>query len=157
MDPEVGLLLTLGLLFLSHIGLVLVIDEIDDWRPRVTVVDIVAKSGGVNDTEFDFELFLLELRLDNLDLGKLVELFVVPLGVVLGGRQLGGEERVDESGLAEARFTCVVRKNSTWCQIHKMVRRTDDHHSEVGTMLGDDFVPLLVRRGEERDMVSVNV
>lgn len=31
-------------------------------------------------------------------------------------------------------------------------RRTDDHHGEVGTMLGDDFVPLLARNGEGRDM-----
>lgn len=30
-----------------------------------------------------------------------------------------------------------------------MRRRTDYHHGEVCTMLGDDFVPL---RGEERDM-----
>jgi hypothetical protein len=124
MDPEVGLLPTLGLLFLSHIGLVLVIDEIDDWGPRVTVVDIVAESWGVNDAELDFELLLLELGLDYLDLGKLVELLVVTPGVVFGRRQLGSEERVHESGLAKTRFT-------------------DYHHGEVCTMLGDDFVPLV--------------
>lgn len=110
MDPEVGLLLTLGLLFLSHIGLVLIVDEIDDWGPRVTVVDIVPKSGGVNDGELDFELLLLKLGLDDLDLGKLVELLVVTPRVVLGRRQLGGKERVDEGGLAETRFTCIVQK-----------------------------------------------
>ena len=86
MDPEVGLLPTLGLLFLSHIGLVLVIDEIDDWGPRVAVVDIVSESGGVNDGELDFELLLLKLRLDDLDLGKFVELLVVTPRVVLGRR-----------------------------------------------------------------------
>ena len=107
MDPEVGFLPTLGLLFLSHIGLVLIIDEIDDWGPRVTVVDVVSESGGVNDGELDFELLLLKLRLDDLDLGELVELLVVTPRVVLGRRQLGGKERVDESGLAETRFTCI--------------------------------------------------
>lgn len=100
MNPEVGLLLALWLLFLSHIGLMLIIDEIDDRGPRVTVVDIVPESWGVNDGELDFELFLLKLCLDDLDLGQLVELLVVTPGVVLGRRQLGGEERVDESGFA---------------------------------------------------------
>jgi hypothetical protein len=33
MYPEVSLLLALGLLFLSHIGFMLVIDEIDNWGP----------------------------------------------------------------------------------------------------------------------------
>ena len=110
MDPEVGLLLTLRLLLLSHVSLVLVIDEIDDRGPRVTVVDIVAESGGINDGELDFELLLLKLCLDYLDLGKLVELLVVTPGVVFGGRQLGSEESVDESGLAEARFAYIFRK-----------------------------------------------
>lgn len=109
-DPEVGLLLTLRLLLLSHVSLVLVIDEIDDRGPRVTVVDIVAESGGINDGELDFELLLLKLGLDYLDLGKLVELLVVTPGVVFGGRQLGSEESVDESGLAEARFAYIFRK-----------------------------------------------
>ena len=108
-DPEVSLLRTLRLLFLSHVGLVLVIDEIDDWRPRVTVVDIVTKTGCVNDGELDFELLLFKLCLDDLDLGELVELLVVAPGVVLGRRQLGSEEGVDESGLAETRFTCVFK------------------------------------------------
>lgn len=110
MNPEVGLILALRLLFLSHVGLVLVIDEIDDWGPRVTVVDIVPESRGVDDSELDFELLLLKLCLDYLDLGQLVELFVVTPMVVLGRRQLGGEERVDEGGLAETRFTWIVRK-----------------------------------------------
>lgn len=110
MNPEVGLLLALRLLFLSHVGLVLVIDEIDDWGPRVAVVDIVPESRSVDDTELDFELLLLKLRLDDLDLGQLVELLVVTPVVVFGRRQLGGEERVDEGGLAETRFTCIIRK-----------------------------------------------
>ena len=76
-DPEVGLLPTLRLLLLPHIGLMLIIDEIDNWGPRIAVVDIIPKSGGVNDSELNFELLLLKLCLDNLDLGQLVELLVV--------------------------------------------------------------------------------
>lgn len=32
-DPEVNLVLTLGLLLLPHIGLMLVVNEVDNWRP----------------------------------------------------------------------------------------------------------------------------
>lgn len=109
-NPEVSLLLALRLLFLSHVGLMLVVDEIDDWGPRVTVVDIVPESRSVDDGELDFELLLLKLCLDDLDLGQLVQLLVVTLIVVPGRRQLGSEERVDQSGLAETRFACIVQK-----------------------------------------------
>lgn len=109
-NPEIGLLPALGLLFLPHIGLVLIIDEIDNWGPRITVVDIIPKSGGVNNGKLDFELLLLELCLDDLDLCQLVELLVVTPRVVFGRRQFGGEERVDESGLAQTRFAYSVRK-----------------------------------------------
>lgn len=104
MNPEVGLLLTLGLLLLSHVCLVLVVNEVDDWRPRVTVVDIIAESWGVNDAELDLELLLFKLCLDYLDLCQFVELFVVAPRIIFGRGQLGGEERVDEGGLAQARF-----------------------------------------------------
>ena len=109
-NPEVGLFPTLGLLFLSHIGLVLVVDEINNWGPRITVVDIIPKAGSVDDGELDFELLLFELCLDYLDLSQLVELLVMTPRVVLGRRQLGSEKSVDKSGLAQTRFTCPPEK-----------------------------------------------
>jgi hypothetical protein len=105
-DAKVSLLPTVGLLLLAHVRLVLVIDKVDDRGPRVAVVDIVAKAGGVDDGELDFELLLLELGLDDFDLGQLVELLDVPARVVLCGRELGGEERVDERRLAQAGLAC---------------------------------------------------
>ena len=84
MDPEVNLLLTLGLLLLPHIRLMLVVNEVDNRRPRVPVVHVVTESGAVNDGEFSLELLLLELSLDNLDLRELVKLLVVTFGVRLG-------------------------------------------------------------------------
>ena len=84
-DAEVGLLVPLGLLLLPHIGLVLVVDELDDGQPRVAVVDVVTKSRGVDDGELDLELLLLELCLDDLDLGELVHLLHMAAVVVLGG------------------------------------------------------------------------
>lgn len=58
MNPEVGLLTALGLLLLSHVGFMLIIDEVNDRSPRITVVDVVSKPGGINNGEFDFERFL---------------------------------------------------------------------------------------------------
>lgn len=37
------------LLLLSHVCLMLVVNEVDDGGPRVAVVDVVAKARGVND------------------------------------------------------------------------------------------------------------
>lgn len=84
----------------------LVVNELHDREPRVSVVDIVAKSRRINDREFDLELLFLELSLDYFDLCELVELLVVTLGVVLGRRQLGGEEGVNESRLPEPGLAC---------------------------------------------------
>ena len=89
MNAKVALLATLGLLLLNHVGLVLVVNEVDYGRPRVPVVDIVTKAGGIDDCKLDLELLLLELSLNDLDLSKFVELLVVASGVVFGRGQLG--------------------------------------------------------------------
>jgi hypothetical protein len=78
MDPQIRLLMPLRLLLLTHVRLMLVINEFDDGHPGVTVVDVVAKTGGVNDGELDLELFLFEFSLDDFDLSQLVKLLVVP-------------------------------------------------------------------------------
>jgi hypothetical protein len=70
------------------------------------------------------EELLLELGLGDLDLDSLVDLLCVTaavVGVVLDG---GGEEGVDEGGLAEARLA-------------------SDHDSEGGTALRDNLVALV--------------
>ena len=48
-DTEIDLLLTARLLLLEHVGFVLVVEELDDGHPRVTVVDVVSESRGIND------------------------------------------------------------------------------------------------------------
>lgn len=45
---HVDLVRPAGLLFLEHVRLVLVIQELDDRLPGVTVVDIVTEAGGIN-------------------------------------------------------------------------------------------------------------
>lgn len=53
MDPKINLVNTTRLLLLQHVGLVLVIKELNDWHPRVAIVDIIAKSGRVDDGKAD--------------------------------------------------------------------------------------------------------
>jgi len=75
---------------------VLVVDKVDEWRPAVAVVHIIAKSGSVNDRQVDAELLLLELRADDIDLDGLVELCSVALCVVDARREIRTEESVDD-------------------------------------------------------------
>ncbi len=88
-DPKVALLAALGLLLLDHVRLMLVVNKVDNGRPRVTVIDVVSKTGRVNDGEFDLELLLLKLGLDDFDFGEFVELLVVASAIVFRRRQLG--------------------------------------------------------------------
>ena len=89
MNAKIALLAALGLLLLNHVRLMLVVNEVDNRRPRVPIVDVVTKARGVNDSKLDLELLLLKLGLDNLDLSQFVQLLVVASAVVFGRRQLG--------------------------------------------------------------------
>jgi len=120
---QVGLLLSLGLLLLTHVGLVLVIDKLNDGLPGVPVVDIVSKPRRVNDRQPDLEELLLQLRLCNINLHRLAQLLLMAalmIRVVLDGR---GEERIDEGRLSKARLAGY-------------------HNGEVGAALGDNLVSL---------------
>ena len=94
MDTEVDLLVSLGLLLLTHICLVLVVNKFYNGEPRVTVVDVVTESRGVNDCEFDLELTFLELSFDNFDLCQFVQLLVMTLVVVFCRGQFCREKGV---------------------------------------------------------------
>ena len=88
MNAKIALLAALGLLLLNHVRLMLVVNEVDNRRPRVPIVDVVTKARGINDSKLDLELLLLKLGLDNLDLSQFVQLLVVASAVVFGRRQL---------------------------------------------------------------------
>lgn len=53
-DSEIDLAGPFGLLVLEHVGLVLVVDELDDWLPGIGIVDEVAEAGCVDDGEADW-------------------------------------------------------------------------------------------------------
>lgn len=82
----------------------LVVNEINDGRPRITIVYIVAKTRRVDDSELDLELLFLELSFDDFNFGELVELLVVPPGVVFGWRQLSRKKCVDQGSLPKTRL-----------------------------------------------------
>ena len=54
---QVDLFLADWLLFLEHIGFVLVIKEFDDWLPGITVVHVITEARSVNDSETDCNLY----------------------------------------------------------------------------------------------------
>jgi hypothetical protein len=53
MDTHVNLVGSAGLLLLKHVRLMLVVQEFDDRLPRITVVHVVSKAGGINNGEAD--------------------------------------------------------------------------------------------------------
>ena len=53
MNSEVDLVTAARLLFLQHIRLMLVIQKLNYWLPRIAVVDIVAESRSINDGKAD--------------------------------------------------------------------------------------------------------
>lgn len=103
---EVALLSPLRLLLLTHVGLMLIVNEVDNRSPRITVIDVVTKPWGIDHSEFDFELFLLKLSLDDFNFRELVKLLVVTAVVALGWRQLSRKQRVDEGSFAKSRLAC---------------------------------------------------
>ena len=65
---EIDFALPLGLLFLPHIQLMLIINKVNNRGPRISVVDIVAETRRVDHRELDFERLFFELSLDDLNL-----------------------------------------------------------------------------------------
>lgn len=101
MDAHICLVRSIRLLLLAHVALVLIVDKINDGRPGILVVDIVAEARSINNCELDFELLLFQFGLDNVNLGILVlELLCMPSNIVLSRGELGREERIDECRLS---------------------------------------------------------
>ncbi len=52
-NAQVDLLLADWLLFLEHVGFVLVVKELDDGLPGIAVVHVITEARSVNDSEAD--------------------------------------------------------------------------------------------------------
>lgn len=79
------------LLFLTHVRLVLVVDEVNDWVPAVLVIDIVTEARGINNRQLDLEVLLLHFCAHDVDLGRAIQLLIMANTIILGSHQLGGE------------------------------------------------------------------
>jgi hypothetical protein len=55
-DTQVDLIGAAWLLFLQHVRLMLIVQELDDGLPRVTVVHVVSETWGVDNGEADYQL-----------------------------------------------------------------------------------------------------
>lgn len=78
---------------------------VDNGAPRLVIVDKVTKSGSVDDSQAETDTSLLNIGADGLNLNSLGN-DVQARALALSGRvQRSVEEGVDESGLAETRFT----------------------------------------------------
>lgn len=53
MDTQVDLIDPSRLLLLEHVGFMLVIEEFDDWHPRIAVVNIIAESRCIDNCQAD--------------------------------------------------------------------------------------------------------
>ena len=60
MNTEVDSVGSAWLLFLQHVGLMLIIQKFDDRHPRVAVVDVVTEARSVNDGQADYSCHALE-------------------------------------------------------------------------------------------------
>ena len=48
MDTQIRLFVPLGLLLLTHVRFVLIVNKLDNWEPRVAVVNVVSEARCVN-------------------------------------------------------------------------------------------------------------
>lgn len=158
MYTEIDFVHTAGLLLLKHIALMLIVQELDNWHPRVAVVDIVAETWSVDHGKTDcekvncclslhrlstrtLEELLLQLCLRDFDLNRLVNLLgmsALVIGVILN---CGREECVDLRGVSFAAREKVLRRTDKCCLSKS--RFTSNHNSERCSSFGDDLVTLI--------------
>ena len=81
------------------------LDVLNNWAPRVIVVNKIAESGGIDHSEAETDAILLDICADGLDRHGLGDDVVAGTSGFLGGIKGGVEKRVDESRLSESRFT----------------------------------------------------
>ena len=97
--------LTLRGQLLAQVGAVLVLDVLDDGVPAAVIVDQVAVAGGVDDVQAETYAVLLNDVGDGVDLGSAAD-GLVGGEAALGVDEVGGEDGVDQGGLAETGLAC---------------------------------------------------
>lgn len=101
--------LTLSSELLSQVGRVLVLDVLDDGVPASVVVDQVAVAGGVDNVQAQPDTVLLDDVGDGVDLGGRTD-DLLGLQPTLGLHEVGGEDGVDQSRLAQTGLAYTIEK-----------------------------------------------
>jgi hypothetical protein len=93
--------LVLGL----EVGVVALLDVLDNWAPRIIVVDEVTESGGIDHAEAEADTVLFNVGAGRLDRNGLGDDIGVGAGALLRRVEGGVEQGVHEGGLSETGFT----------------------------------------------------
>ena len=93
--------LVLGL----EVGVVALLDVLDNWAPRVIVVDEITEAGGVDNAQAETDTVLLNIGAGGLDRHGLGDNIGVGTGALLRRVEGGVEQGVHEGRLSEAGFT----------------------------------------------------
>ena len=105
MDAVVDNVHAVDLVLSLEVGIESLLDVLDNWSPRLVVVDKVTETRGINNRQAKTDTVLLDVGADGLDrygLGDDVEAGSLALFWRVEG---GVEESVDQGGLSETRFT----------------------------------------------------
>lgn len=105
MDAVVHNVLAVDPVLSLQIGVKALLNVLDDWSPRVIVVDKVTESGSVDDSQAEANTVLLDIRADRLNRHRLRDDVVAGALALLGGVEGSIEQGVDQGGLPEPGFT----------------------------------------------------
>lgn len=128
--------LTLGGELLTQVRGVLILDVLDNGVPAAVVVDQVSVTGGVDNVEAQTDAVLLDHVRHGLDLGGGAD-GLIGHHATLGVDEVGGEDGVDQGGLAQTCLACNVERQSTASVVDATSRGTPAHRvveSSAGTI-----------------------
>lgn len=99
-----------------QVGVVSLLDVLNNRTPRVIVVHKVTKTWCIDHGQTKTDAILLNIGADGLDGHGLGDDVVAGGSALLRGVERGVEQGVDESGLSETRFTCNHVSIHSCCQ-----------------------------------------
>lgn len=105
MDAVVDNVTAVDLVLGLQVGVVSLLDVLDNRAPGVIVVDKVTESGGINHTQAETHTILFNVGAGRLDRHGLGDDIGIRTGALLRGVERGVEQGVHEGGLSETRFT----------------------------------------------------
>lgn len=103
---------TTGLLFLSHVVFMLIVNKVNDRNPAMTVIHIITKTRSINNGQLDLKHLFLQFSSGDLDLSSFGRDLCTSLIQVFGLLDGGCEECIDKCCLATTRFAFIYLFNT---------------------------------------------